>query len=288
MRWRLVALAGLLAATRCGRGEPRDRGPATGSGEPVAQPTAAPSGLPEPPPLDEALLRRHTVALADDAMQGRGPGTEGGARAVAYIVAQLEALGVEPAGEGGGWTQTVPMRTVRLDPARSSFALHQGPGEPQPLALGAQLVATSPGPAGSTQLDAPLVFVGHGITAPEYGWDDYGDADLRGAIAVARVGDPPLDDRDDRDDRFEGPALSAYGRWSYKFERAQQAGALGCLVVHETKAASYDWEVVRSSFSGARTFLREPPRPRLALQGWIHGDVARRLAAASEGGWPGW
>lgn len=231
---------------------------------------------PAPPPLDVALLRRHIAALADDAMQGRRPGTKGGVRAVAYIRAQMDALGLQPAGEGGGWTQTVPMRAVTVDASRSSIALRSTAGGTTPLRLGEEIVGGSLAPAGTTLLEAPLVFLGYGITAPEHGWDDYEGVDLRGAVVVVLVGDPPLDDG-----RFDGEALTLHGRWTTKLERALEAGAAGCLVVHETAPASYGWNVVRSSWSGERFTLDEPdgtPAPSLELQGWIHRDLAERLA----------
>ncbi|MCX4243800.1 M28 family peptidase [Paraliomyxa miuraensis] len=250
-------------------------------------PSPAAAALPELPTVDVAFLRRHIVALSDDAMQGRRPGTEGGAKAVAYIIEQLESLGVEPAGEGGGFTQAVPMRAVTLDSSRSSISLRPGPrAELQPLRLGEDVVASSLGPATTTQLEAPLVFVGYGVTAPEHDWDDFDGVDLRGKIAVVLVGDPPLPD-----DRFDGPAMTYYGRWSYKYERALEAGAVGCLVVHETAPASYDWNVVRSSWSGERYDLRSPagePPARLAIQGWIHAELAERLAALDGRELAGW
>ncbi len=226
--------------------------------------------------IDAAFLRRHTAALSDDSMEGRRPGTPGGARAVAYIVAQMQALGLTPAGEDGGWTQSVPMRAVRLDPARSTVGLRSGSDrEPESLILGEQIMAVAMGPTGTTRVDAPLVFVGYGVTAPRFDWDDYGELDLRGKIAVVLVGDPPVDDG-----RFDGLALTEYGRWTYKLRRAEDAGASGCLLVHETKAASYDWTVVRSSWSGERYALREPEGPPegLPMYGWIHQQLAERLA----------
>ncbi|MCH9688487.1 MAG: M28 family peptidase [Deltaproteobacteria bacterium] len=237
------------------------------------------------PVLDVSLLRRHTKALSDDAMQGRRPGTDGGKKAVAYISAQMKALGLTPAGEEG-WTQTVPMRAVTLDGARSSLALRTGKGEPKPLAMGTEIVAGSLGAAGTTQVDAPLVFVGYGVTAPEFEWDDYADVDVRGKVVVVFVGDPPVED-----DRFGGPAMTYYGRWTYKFERALEAGAAGCLVVHETGPASYGWNVVDSSWSGERFDLQQPGGTvpaRLGVQGWIHRDLAERLAKAAGSDLAGW
>ncbi len=242
--------------------------------------------VPPLPALDEALIRRHVAALSDDAMQGRRPGTPGGAAAVAYIRKQMKTLGLTPAGEDGGWTQTVPMRSVRLDPERSSLALRRGAGPPMALPHGDQIVTVAMGPSGTTLVDAPLYFVGYGVTAPEHDWDDYGDVDLTGAIAVVLVGDPPV-----TDGRFDGPAMTYYGRWSYKFERALAAGAEGCLVVHETKPASYDWAVVRSSWSGERFDLREPSGESpstLAVQGWVDHELAERLAGFGGGDLERW
>jgi len=245
----------------------------------AAKADAAPP-LPALPAVDVELLRRHTIALSDDALQGRRPGTEGGAKAVAYIVEQMKALGLRPAGEDGGFTQAVPMRSVKLDPSRSTVSLRTKAGEPTPLRLGEDVVVGSMGPAGTTQLEAPLVFLGYGITAPEHGWDDFDGVDLKGKIAVVLVGDPPV-----TDGRFGGPSMTYYGRWTYKFERALEAGAAGCLIVHETAPASYGWNVVQGSWSAERFDLRTPDGKlpaHLAIQGWIHQDLAERLAALGD------
>lgn len=240
----------------------------------------APPALPELPTVDVEFLRRHVIALSDDAMQGRRPGTEGGTKAVAYIVEQMKALGLQPAGEDGGFTQTVPMRAVKLDPARTTVSLRTTgakPGEPTALKLGEEIVVGSMGPAGTTQIEAPLVFLGYGVTAPEHQWDDFDGVDLKGKIAVVLVGDPPV-----TDGRFGGPAMTYYGRWTYKYERALEAGAAGCLIVHETAPASYGWNVVQSSWSAERFDIRTPDGkvpPQLSIQGWIHQDLAERLAA---------
>ncbi len=229
--------------------------------------------------LDVEFLRRHTAALSDDSLEGRRPGTKGGAAAVKYIQAQFEALGLEPAGEDGGWTQRVPMRAVTLDESRSSLALQPAKGAAEPLRAGAEIVAGSLGAAGTHEIDAPLVFMGYGVTAPEFDWNDYADIDVRGKVVVVFVGDPPLPGS-----RFDGPAMTYYGRWTYKFERALEAGAAGCLVIHETAPASYGWNVVESSWSGERFDLQEPDGKvpaRLGVQGWIHRDLAQRLAQAA-------
>jgi Zn-dependent M28 family amino/carboxypeptidase len=272
----LVAPLVLLVLTACPKEDPTatSRGVPQGKVEPAKAEPAAPAL----PTVDVEFLRRHTIALSDDAMQGRRPGTDGGAKAVAYIIEQMKALGLQPAGENGGFTQTVPMRSVRLDPSRSTVSLRsKAERDPTPLRLGEDIVVGSMGPAGTTQLDAPLVFLGYGVTAPEHGWDDLDGVDLKGKIAVVLVGDPPVEDG-----RFGGAAMTYYGRWTYKYERALEAGAAGCLIVHETAPASYGWNVVQSSWSAERFDLRTPDGKvpeQLAIQGWIHQDLAERLAA---------
>ncbi len=224
-------------------------------------------------------IRVHIQNLADDTFQGRRPGTEGGRQAEIYIAAQMEHLGLSPAGDDGGFRQHVPMRGVTLKLADAGFALVTAGGPEQPLKPGEQIVATSFGEAGASSTLSDLVFVGYGVTAPEYEWDDYAGLDVKGKTVVAFVGDPPV-----TDGRFAGNALTYYGRWSYKFERALKAGAAGCLVIHEPKPASYGWDVVRSSWSGERFGLSEKdgsPAPALGYQGWLHAAAAEALATAA-------
>ncbi len=265
------ALLGLFASAACGR-EPAVPAPAAAAAPaPAAAATAAePSLAPT-----TASIRALVQTLSSDEMQGRGPGTPGAARAVETIVAQMQALGLQPAGDDGGWTQRVPMRAVTTDPARVELALLAG-GERATLGFGEDFVGTSLRAAGTHRIDAPLWFVGHGITAPEQGWDDYAGVDVDGAIVVVLVGDPPL-----TDGRFAGDTLTYYGRWSYKVERAIAAGARGVLLVHETEAASYGWNVVRNSWSEERFDVIDPAQPAaaaLAVEGWLSKDAADALA----------
>jgi Zn-dependent M28 family amino/carboxypeptidase len=221
------------------------------------------------------LLRTHTQALSDDAMEGRRPGTPGAQRAVQYIVTVMKDLGLEPAGEEG-WTQRVPMRAVATDAERTELAFRGGKGSAKPLKFGTQWVGSSFEQAGTHEIDAPLVFAGYGITAPEQGWDDYAGLDVQGKVVVVFVGDPPTGD-----ERFGGDAMTYAGRWTYKFERARQAGATGCLVIHETEPASYGWNVVESSWSSERFHVVEPDGaipPALGLEGWISSEAAEALA----------
>lgn len=230
-------------------------------------------------PLRQAstdTLRVHIETLASDDFQGRRPGTEGGAHATQYIQEQMRYLGLDPAGDDGEFRQRVPMRGVTLDQATATFELRGGTGAAATVAAKTGIVAGSFAKAGPHKLTTQVVFAGYGITAPEYEWDDYAGLDVKGKTVVVFVGDPPVDDG-----RFRGKAMTYYGRWSYKFERALEAGAAACLVIHETEPASYGWHVVESSWSGERFGLRESDDslpPSLQMQGWLHRDVAMQLA----------
>jgi Zn-dependent M28 family amino/carboxypeptidase len=195
----------------------------------------------------------------------------------------MKDLGLEPAGTDG-FRQHVPMRAIVPEPEKIRLEVSGGKGKPSAWAFGTDFVGGSLGDAGVHEIDAPLVFVGYGITAPEHEWDDYDGVDVRGKIVVVLVGDPPVADR------FDGEALTYYGRWSYKFERALEAGALGCLVVHEDEPASYGWNVVQSSWSGERFVADDDgaPPPVLELQGWISREAADELARRSGASLPAW
>lgn len=250
--------------------------PAPAVATPTPPPAVAPDAPPPgPPPPSVETIREHTRALSADDMDGRRPGTPGAARAVAYIIDQMKAIGLRPGGVDGSWTQTVPMRSVVTDPARVALATVVD-GAARPLAFGTDIVISTFRAAGTHRVDAELVFVGYGVTAPEYGWDDYDGVDLSGKIAVVLVGDPPLGA-----DRFAGDALTYYGRWSYKFEQAERAGARGVLIVHETEPASYGWNVIHTSWTHARTHVPQAQAgDPVGLVGWLSRDTAAALASA--------
>lgn len=264
----MLALVGALA---CGRD----------ATDPAAIPTRETGGdagvaarSPVPLPTTEDL-REWTRALSTDEMQGRRPGTPGAAKAVAYIRAEMERIGLKPF-DDEHWTQAVSMRSVATDATRTRLAIAPPRGRARDLVLGKELVATTYRASGTHRVDAPLVFVGYGVTAPEYQWNDYEDLDVSDKIVVVLVGDPPVGD-----DRFGGETLTYYGRWSYKFERALEAGALGCLVVHEDGPASYGWNVVENSWSRERFHAVDPDADlpdAMAIQGWISRATAEQLA----------
>ncbi len=247
------------------------------AGQPAAGGEAPDAAATLVPDLNVAFLREATRLLSDDSMEGRRPGTPGGKRAVQAIVEMMKRAGLEPAGDGGGWTQSVPMRSVQLDRRHTGLAIRSADGKQyERLHVGNDVMVSSFGPAGPHKIDLPVVFAGYGVTAPEYDWDDYAGLDVKGKLVLVFVGDPPV-----KDGRFKGDALTYYGRWTYKFERALELGAAGCLVIHEDEPASYGWNVVQSSWSGPRFQILQADGgipPALAMQGWISRKGAERLA----------
>ena len=227
-------------------------------------------------PVDPQRLSAWTRQLAADEMQGRAPGTEGENRTIAWLIAQFRALGLQPGGENGGWTQTVPLIRTRL-PERSDFTIVTH-GETLALHSPADLyVSTVRDTPNVAIANAPMVFVGYGVTAPERGWDDFGNVDLRGKIAVFLVNDPDFEALvgDQIHGRFGGRAMTYYGRWTYKFEEAARRGAIGALVIHETEGAGYGWNTVQAP-AGENYAVRLAPGARqpVLLQGWMQLPVA--------------
>jgi Zn-dependent M28 family amino/carboxypeptidase len=219
--------------------------------------------------------------LSHDLLEGRGTGQRGGDIAAEYIATQFALYGLKPAGENGGYLQKVPM--VGLTPgADTSFSLVPESGSSSdlhPLTLKPleQYVAYDQTQQPSSDIDADIVYVGYGIEAPEYNWDDYKGVDLKGKVLLMLVNEPPSDDAK----FFAGKALTYYGRWTYKYEEAARKGAVGAILIHQTEMASYGWDVVRNSFSGEKSFLKLDGTPKLKSAAWIHLDTARHLAAAS-------
>ncbi|HST37030.1 MAG TPA: peptidase M20, partial [Allosphingosinicella sp.] len=210
----------------------------------VIVPTGMASSQPAPA-IDPAALSRHIRILASDAFEGRGPGTEGERRTIAYLTEQFRAAGAEPGGERGGWTQAVRMNRYTLQGTPSvDFA---GARDDCSFAPGEGMILWSRNPGGHVALaDAPLVFAGHGVVAPELGWDDYAGANLDGAIVVLLPNDP---DHGQESGPFGGRAMSYYGRFSTKAEEAARRGALAVVIVHDPETADSSWEVYRSAYS---------------------------------------
>ncbi|MEL6430789.1 MAG: M28 family metallopeptidase [Planctomycetota bacterium] len=226
------------------------------------------------PAVSARDIGTHIEALASDAFGGRGPGTDGEARAVRYIVDRFSDYGLEP-GAGDGWLQQVPM--IELTPTGAPDAGFDVGGRSLEILSGRDVMLWSPVTEGAIAVEASeVVFCGHGIVAPEYGWDDYAGVDVRGKTAVVLVNDPGF--RRPDQGLFRGNAMTYYGRWTYKFEEAERQGAAACLIVHEDAAAGYGWTVVAQSWGRPQLQLesgREEPVTR--VRGWVSLDAAMTL-----------
>jgi Zn-dependent M28 family amino/carboxypeptidase len=244
-----------------------------GSGAGAYLPPAAIAALQT---VDPEHIRWHVRFLAHDLLEGRGTGQRGGDVAAEYIGTQFALYGLKPAGDNGTYLQKVPMVGIATQPGTTLAFVPEG-GETMPLKILDEFVATDESQQETSEVDAPIVFVGYGISAPEYNWDDYKDADLKGKVLLMLVNEPPSDD----EKFFKGKALTYYGRWTYKYEEAARRGAVGAIVIHKTDMASYGWDVVRNSWSGERAYIRGAGGPKLHVASWIQLDVARKLAASS-------
>jgi Zn-dependent M28 family amino/carboxypeptidase len=227
--------------------------------------------------VSAANIRTQDQFISDDLFEGRYPGLRGGELAAKYIATQFALDGLVPAGDNGTYLQQVNFVGMKAIPDQTSFTLNPDHGQPLLLKFGDDFVVSNQTLTPTTTLDAPIVFVGYGATAPEYHWDDYANVDVKGKVILCIVGDPPSDDPS----FFAGKALTYYGRWTYKFEQAARKGAIGALIIHRTDLASYGWNVVHNSNSGEKTFLRDDANPRLQAASWIQLDVARKLFAMS-------
>lgn len=240
---------------------------------------AAPVTAQNAPAIDAANLTQTVRTLASDQFQGRAPGTVGEERTIGYLIGRLQALGLEPAGPDGGWTQPVPLLHTRLGtPATLAF---DRKGSATPLTFGTDIYLSTLQPSDRAVVEnAPLVFVGYGVTAPERGWDDFKGQDLKGKVAVFLINDPDFAaiKGEPVANSFGGRTMTYYGRWTYKFEEASRRGAIAALIVHDTDGVGYGWNVVKSP-GGENYGLVVPPEKQtsLALQGWISGETAGRL-----------
>jgi Zn-dependent M28 family amino/carboxypeptidase len=227
------------------------------------------------PALDEieaAQLGAHLKFLSHDLLEGRAPSTRGGDLAAEYLAAQLAVIGFEPGAADGTYFQQVAVVESLVAP---SFSLRVGNGAPFKYLQ--DVVAFSGVQDPTVATDAELVFVGHGIVAPEYTWNDYEGVDIKGKIALVMVNDPPSPA--DEPQLFAGPALTYYGRWTYKFEEAARQGAAGAILIHTDESATYPWQVVQSSWSGTQYSLpAQAGQPALRLKAWVTGAAATEIA----------
>ncbi len=265
-----IAAVGILAVAAAHAQKPAPTLVPEISGLPPAARAAAAS-------IDPEKIRAHVRFLSLDLLEGRGPGKRGAELAAEYIATQFALAGVEPAGDNGTYFQKVPLMAVHTIEDKTRFSFVPAKGQPVDLAYGTQIVSKDQTGAPITDLDAPIVFVGYGIHAPEYNWDDYAGVDVKGKIALIIVNEPPSND----DKFFKGKALTYYGRWTYKYEEAARRGAVGVLIVHRTDLASYGWEVVRNSQAIEKSYLQGDPDARLQAAAWIQHDVAQNLLTMS-------
>jgi Zn-dependent M28 family amino/carboxypeptidase len=232
------------------------------------QPSPAPSaGTRVARAVDPRVLRAHLEFLADDALEGRRPGTRGGELAARYIAAQFERLGLEPAGDSGTYYHRVPIITLTPDPKMTVTAPTRSD-----LTYRTDYVLWSMRNDSSVTARGDLVFVGYGIVAPEYDWDDYKGIDVKNKIVVMLVNDPGLRDST----IFRGKILTYYGRWTYKIEEARRQGAAGILLVHTAESATYPWTTVQSSWTGPQVRIEVLPSS-LLVAGWLNQDAATKL-----------
>ncbi|GAA0867917.1 M28 family metallopeptidase [Brevundimonas basaltis] len=234
----------------------------------------ASTGAAPPAPIgfDAARLSEHARVLSDDSFEGRGIGTAGETKTVAYLTEQYAAAGFQPGGENGGWTQDVTLNRFSVSDAQAAFKVG---GETMRLTPGQEIVISTRLPGRHVMLtDTPLVFVGYGIKAPERNWDDFKDVDVRGKIIVVLVNDADFEQPELN--TFNGRAMTYYGRWTYKYEEAARQGAAGVIIVHETAPASYGWPTVANSWSGPQFDIvrQNAASERVKMESWIQRDVA--------------
>jgi Zn-dependent M28 family amino/carboxypeptidase len=221
-------------------------------------------------------MRAHVKYLASDQLEGRGVGTRGEKLATEYIAAQFDSAGAKPAGENGTFFQRVPMIGAATEPGATLSASANN----QSLSFRwlDDYVGVSELQQAADQFDAEAIFVGHGIVAPEFHWDDFKGVDVKGKVLVLFTNEPPSNDPK----FFGGPALTYYGRWTYKYEEAARHGAKAVFIIHTTPTAGYGFDVVRSSWSGEDPQLKlAPGQPALAFAGWFTREAGEKLLAMS-------
>ncbi|MGH9843312.1 MAG: M20/M25/M40 family metallo-hydrolase, partial [Blastocatellia bacterium] len=225
--------------------------------------------------IEENGLRAHVKYLADDLLEGRSPGGRGGLLAAKYIAAQFEALGLEPATSDRSYFQQVQMIGSRPDPS-SRMVVKSGAGDAE-FKFADEFVGGSDLEQTEIPISGEIVFVGHGISAPENNWDDYKGVDVKGKVLLMMVNDPPATPTEPN--LFGGKALTYYGRWTYKYEESARRGAAGVILIHTSESAGYGWQVVRNSW-GAERFglLPDGGAPALKLKSWVTEEAARKIA----------
>ncbi len=226
--------------------------------------------------IDPERIRAHVRYLSHDLLEGRGTGQRGGDIAAEYIATQFALYGLKPVGDNGTYMQKVPMVGITPQP-ETTFTFVSGHSDAESLTPLDDYVAYDQTQQPQSDVEAEIVYVGYGIEAPEYKWDDYKGIDVRGKVLLMLVNEPPSDDVN----FFKGKALTYYGRWTYKYEEAARKGAVGAILIHHTDMASYPWEVVRNSNSGEKSYLGLDGTSKLKVASWVRFDVAKQMAATT-------
>jgi Zn-dependent M28 family amino/carboxypeptidase len=236
--------------------------------------------------IDGEKIRAHVKFLADDLLEGRGPGLRGSEIAAQYIATQFALYGLKPGGDNGTYLQQINFVGMNAIAEKTTMSLIP-PKRPDgqigimlysyDLKYGDDYTVSNRTLTPIVDIDAPIVFVGYGITAPEFNWNDYANIDVKGKIILCIVGDPPSTDPA----FFGGDALTYYGRWTYKFEQAARMGAVGALIIHRTDLASYGWDVVKNSNTSEKTYIRDNKDPQLEAASWIQLDIAKQIFKSS-------
>jgi Zn-dependent M28 family amino/carboxypeptidase len=235
----------------------------------------------EVPALSEATMKGVTRELSLDSYEGRAPGSVGEEKTVAYLIAKYKAAGLEP-GNNGSWTQDVPLIEITAKNV-SALTIADRNGKAMSFAYGNEYVIGSYRETPKTDIkQSEMVFVGHGIVAPEKGWNDYAGVDVKGKTVVVMVNDPDFEN-EGLDGPFGGKAMTYYGRWTYKFEEAARQGAAAVLIIHDTAPAAYGWNVVNSSWTGTQFLAqsKDGGKSQTKANGWIQKSVAKEIFAAA-------
>ncbi|HXC33880.1 MAG TPA: M20/M25/M40 family metallo-hydrolase [Verrucomicrobiae bacterium] len=259
----------------------------------IALAVAALSGCSRGPSAPDAALSaisgdhilQHIRVLSSDEFEGRGPGTKGEQLATKYIEDQFRSTGLEPGNPDGTYLQAVPLVGITADSKMTLTVT--GRGKTLTGKFQDDFVARTKHVTDTVPVDADMIFVGYGVQAPEFQWDDFKGVDVKGKYLVELINDPPVPDPSDPTKLdlkvFGGNAMTYYGRWTYKFEKAAQMGAAGCVVIHQTDRAGYPWEVLRNGYAGPQFDLSTPDKNmgQLAVEGWITSDFAAKLFQAA-------
>ena len=233
------------------------------------------------PALSEQTMKDVTRELSLDSYEGRAPGSAGEAKTVAYLISKFKAAGLAP-GNNGSWTQDVPLIEITAKNV-SALRITDRNGEAMSFAYGSEYVIGSYREAPKTDIkQSDMVFVGHGIVAPEKGWNDYAGVDVKGKTVVVMVNDPDFEN-DSLEGPFGGKAMTYYGRWTYKYEEAARQGAAAVLIIHDTAPAAYGWNVVNSSWTGTQFLAqsKDGGKSQTQANGWIQKSVAKEIFAAA-------